>query len=118
MTGRSVPQSQRPAGKRGGFRVEFKAMGTEEDRAIYRGEERVIYINLDHPQVSAAKGVGSIEDTTFLRLTYEVAFTEYAIAISSELGKRGEYSDWSDPIYEVRETVNRLARKGARLYMI
>jgi len=118
MTGRSAPQSQRPAGKRGGFRVEFKAMGTEEDRAIYRGEERVIYINLDHPQVSAAKGVGTIEDPTFRRLTYEVAFTEYAIAISSELGKRGEYSDWSDPIYEVRETVNRLARKGARLYMI
>jgi hypothetical protein len=118
LTGRNAPQSQRPAGKRGGFRVEFKAMGGEEDRAIYRGEERVIYINLDHPQVSAAKGVGSIEDPTFRRLAYEVAFTEYAIAISSELGKRGEYSDWSDPIYEVRETVNRLARKGARLYMI
>ena len=118
LSGTSAPQSQRPAGRRGGFRVEFKAMGVEEARAIYQSEERVIYINLDHPQVSAAKGVGSIEDPTFRRLAYEVAFTEYAIAISSELGKRGEYSDWSDPIFEVRETVNRLARKGARLYMI
>lgn len=118
LTGKNAPQSQRPTGKRGGFRVEFKPMGSEEDRAIYRGEERVIYINLDHPQLSAAKGAGSVEDPIFRRLAYEVAFTEYAIAISSELGKRGEYSDWSDPIYEVRETVNRLARKGARLYIM
>jgi hypothetical protein len=118
LTGKIAPQSQRPTGKRGGFRVEFKAMGNEEDRAIYRGEERTIYINTDHPQLLAAKGTASIEDPTFRRLAYEVAFTEYAIAISSELGKRGEYSDWSDPIYEVRQTVNRLARKGARLYII
>lgn len=116
LTGKNAPQSQRPVGKRGGFRVEFKAMGSEEDRAIYQSEERTIYINTDHPQLSAAKGAGSITDLTFRRLAYEVAFTEYAIAISSELGKRGEYSDWTDPIYEVRETVNRLARKGARLY--
>jgi hypothetical protein len=50
------------------------------------------------------------------RLAYEVAFTEYAIAISSELGNRGEYSEWSDAIFDVRDAVNRLARKGARLY--
>jgi hypothetical protein len=118
LTGRNAPQSQRPIGKRGGFRVEFKAMGSEEDRAIYQGTERTIYINTDHPQLLAAKGAGNIGDPTFRRLAYEVAFTEYAIAISSELGKRGEYSDWSDPIYEVRETVNRLARRGARLYII
>jgi len=118
LTGKNAPQSQRSIGKRGGFRVEFKAMGSEEDRAIYQAEERTIYINTDHPQLSAAKGAGSITDPTFRRLAYEVAFTEYAIAISSELGKRGEYSDWTDPIYEVRETVNRLARKGARLYTV
>jgi len=118
LTGKSAPQSQRPASRRGGFRVEFKAMGGEEDRAIYRAEERTIYINTDHPQLLAAKGAASIEDPIFRRLAYEVAFTEYAIAISSELGRRGEYSDWSDPIYEVRETVNRLARKGARLYIV
>jgi hypothetical protein len=118
MTGKNAPQSQRPAGKRGGFGVEFKAMGSEDDRARYFRDERTICINTDHPQLLAAKGAGSIEDPTFRRLAYEVAFTEYAIAISSELGERGEYSDWSDPIFEVRATVNRLARKGARLYTI
>jgi hypothetical protein len=92
-------------------------MGQDEHRAIYQADERTIYINLEHPQLTAARGNGSTEDPTFRRLAYEVAFTEYAIALSSELGKRGEYSDWMDPIYEVRDTVNRLARKGARLYI-
>jgi hypothetical protein len=118
LTGKNAPQSQRPASKRGGFLVEFKAMGSEDDRARYYRDERTICINTDHPQLLAAKGGGSIEDPTFRRLAYEVAFTEYAIAISSELGERGEYSDWGDPIFDIRDTVNRLARKGARLYII
>lgn len=54
----------------------------------------------------------------FRKLAYEVAFTEYAIALSSELAQRGEYLDPSDPIYEIRETVNRLARRGASLYSV
>ncbi len=118
LTGKNAPRSQRPSSKRGGFGVEFNAMGSEEERARYSPDDRIIYINTDHPQLLAAKGAASIEDPTFRRLAYEVAFTEYAIAISSELGKRGEYSDWSDPLFDVRETVNRLARKGARLYRI
>ena len=114
--GQRIPRSNRQASSRGGFRVEFKAMGVEEYRAVYVPAERTIYINLDHPQLLAAQENGNREDPTFRRLAYEVAFTEYAIAITSELGNRGEYSDWSDPIYDVRETVNRLARKGSHLY--
>ena len=60
-------------------------MGLEADRAMYREDERKIYINLDHPQLVSAKGSSSTEDPTFRRLAYEVAFTEYAIAISYEL---------------------------------
>jgi hypothetical protein len=116
LRGNKAPQAERQTSKRGGFSVEFKAMGAEDDRAKYVGEERKIYINVDHPQLSAAKGSGSVEDLAFRRLAYEVAFTEYAIAISYELGRRGEYAEWSDPLYDVRHTVNRLARRGARLY--
>jgi hypothetical protein len=101
---------------RGGFNVEFQAMGADERRASYSPDERTIYINLEHPQLVAARGTASIEDPMFRRLAYEVAFTEYAIALSSELAQRGEYLDPSDPIYEIRETVNRLARRGASLY--
>jgi hypothetical protein len=114
--GRAANTGAKPRHKRGGFGVEFQAMGKEERRATYAPDERTIYINLEHPQIVAARGSGDTEQPTFRRLAYEVAFTEYAIALSSELAQRGEYLDPSDPIYEIRETVNRLARRGAALY--
>ncbi len=101
---------------RGGFRVEFKSMGTDESRALYVSEDRTIYINIDHPQLIAAKGTDSVENTFFQKLAYEIAFSEYAIALSAELNKNGEYIDPSDPIVSIRETINRIARKAAHLY--
>lgn len=102
---------------KGGFNVEFKQMGTDYlYRAQYVSDERTIYINLDHPQLSAAKGRRPIEDPIFKRLSYEIAFSEYSIALASELEKRGEYIDTSDPIVDIRETLNRVARKAAPLY--
>ena len=101
---------------RGGFQVKFDYMGLDEYRAKYVSEERAIYINLDHPQLSAAKGASSIDDPTFKRLAYEVSFAEYAVALASELAARDEYLDPSDSIVDIRETINRVARKGASLY--
>jgi hypothetical protein len=109
--------SQQLRSSRGGFRVEFKPMGIEERRAAYITQERTIYINLDHPQVVAARGGASIDDVSFRRLIYEIAFTEYAIALASELARHGEYIEPTDPIFEIRETINRLARKAAPLYL-
>jgi hypothetical protein len=114
--GQNAPaRAQRPK-PHGGFNVEFQGMGADERRATYSQDERTIYINLEHPQLVAARGIAGIDEAAFRRLAYEVAFTEYAIALSSELAQRGEYLDPSDPIYEIRETVNRLARRGASLY--
>ena len=73
-------------------------MGTESYRAQYVSDERTIYINLDHPQLVAALGIGLIEDPTFRRLAYEVGFSEYAVALASELASRDEYLDPSDPV--------------------
>jgi len=101
---------------RGGFNVEFKAMGSEESRALYANEERTIYINIDHPQLVAAKGNNSVEDPLFQRLAYEVAFSEYAIALAHELDARDEYIDPTDPIIAIRETINRIARKAASFF--
>lgn len=100
----------------GGFRVQFKPMGAESDRALYERDDRTIYINLEHPQLVAAIGSGNIDDPVFRRLAYEVAFSEYAIALASELESRGHYIDPSDPIVDIRLTLNRLARKAALLY--
>ena len=91
-------------------------MGAEFPRALYAREDRTIYVNLEHPQLVAALGVGDIDDPVFRRLAYEVAFSEYAIALASELEGRGHYIDPSEPIFDIRETLNRLARKAALLY--
>jgi hypothetical protein len=101
---------------RGGFAVKFAHMGPDECRAKYQRDERTIYVNLDHPQLVAARALGSTEEPTFRRLSYEVAFAEYAIALSTELAARDEYLDPSDAIVDIRDTLNRVARKGAALY--
>lgn len=102
----------------GGFRVQFKPMGTESHRALYERDDRTIYINLEHPQLVAAMGMSNIDDPVFRRLAYEVAFSEYAIALASELEGRGHYIDPSDPIVDIRLTLNRVARKAAPMYAV
>lgn len=91
-------------------------MGAESHRAHYARDDRTIYVNLDHPQLVAAKGASSVEEPVFRRLAYEVAFSEYAIALASELAARDEYIDPSDPIVDIRETLNRVARRAVALY--
>lgn len=101
---------------RGGFTIEFDNQGSESARATYQAEKRTIYVNLDHPQIAAARRGRTPDDPVFRRLAYEVAFSEYAIAVASELDNRGEYIDASDPIVDIRETINRVARAAASLY--
>jgi hypothetical protein len=110
----SVARASRP---RGGFSVKFDHMGAESQRAKYMADERTIYLNLDHPQLDAARGTNPVDDPNFRRLAYEVAFTEYAIALATELAQlEGYFYELTDPIVEIGDTLNRLARKGAFLY--
>ena len=102
--------------QRGGFNIEFEDQGVESARATYQSEKRTIFINLEHPQIAAARQGRGVEDAVFRRLAYEVAFSEYAVALASELENRGEYLDPSDPIVDIRETLNRVARQAAALY--
>jgi hypothetical protein len=106
-------KNRRPSG---GFKVDFKNLGDREYRASYFKDEHTIYINLDHPQVAAAKKHDNIEDPTFRRLTYEIAFSEYAIALASLLDNNNQFLDPSDSIFEIRNTLNRVTRKAAQLY--
>jgi hypothetical protein len=103
---------------RGGFKVVFKDMGAEAYRAAYINLDRTIYINLEHPQLVAARRGGPVENPLFQRLAYEVAFCEYAVALAAELNENEEYTDTSDPIVDIRETINRIARRAAPLYLI
>ena len=110
------PSSPNTKRKRGGFSVDFLEMGEENARAKYDDTTRTIFINLDHPQISTAKGKSGIEDPVFRRMAYEVAFSEYAIGLAADLNNTGWYLDPGESIFAIRETLNRLARSAASLY--
>lgn len=101
----------------GGFGVQYEHMGKDADRSKYLRAERCILINLDHPQLETARGGGTVESPAFRRLAVEVAFSEYALALAFELAQQeGYFHELTDPIDAIRETLNRIAVAGARLY--
>jgi Histidine kinase-, DNA gyrase B-, and HSP90-like ATPase len=101
---------------RGGLRVEYKQLGGDADRSVYDEAGKVILINLDHPMVAAALGIGGVEDIVFRRLSYEIAFGQYALAVSQEFLKRDPDLTADDVLYEVRDTLRRITRRAASLY--
>jgi hypothetical protein len=101
---------------RGGFRVEYKALGADADRSVYDPITLTIFINLEHPVVAAALGDGHVEDTTFRRLSYEIAFSEYAMGLGYELSQQDPNMPPDDLLYEVRSTLNRISTAAVALY--
>lgn len=106
-------QKRRP---RGGFHVDYRNLGKAEERSRYDSPTLTILINLEHPVVAAALGDGRTEDPTFRRLSYEIAFSEYAMALGYEMLKQDPNISADDLLYEVRSTLNRVAASAAALY--
>ena len=100
----------------GGFSVEYKHLGKSEGRSLYDPSTLTILINLDHPLVSTALGDGHVEDTTFRRLSYEIAFSEYAMGLGYEISKQDPNIPADDLLYEVRSTLNRISTAAVALY--
>ena len=101
---------------RGGFGVSYKHIGRDEHRAVYDPTSLMIWINLDHPVLSAVLKDSTVEDITFRRLSYEIAFSEYSTALGYEMLKQDQNIPADDILFEVRATLNRVARSAASLY--
>ena len=101
---------------RGGFSVEYRDLGEEEDRSKYDPTTLTILINLDHPAVRNAVRSLGVEDANFRRMSYEIAFTEYSVALGYEMAQRDPDIPADDLLYEVRATLNRVAASAAALY--
>ena len=99
---------------RGGFNVEYRNLGEDSDRSKY--DDLRILINLDHLVVRNALRSGGVEDPSFRRLSYEIAFAEYSIALAYEMAKQDPDFPADDLIYEVRTTLNRVSVSAASLY--
>lgn len=111
--GGGTPKRTKP---RGGFKVDFRQMGREEPRSYYDSPVLTILINLDHPVLAAALERSSVEDITFRRLAYEIAFSEYAMALGYEALKDDPDLPGGDLLYDVRASLNRVSRAAAQLY--
>lgn len=94
----------------------YRSLGRDEYRSRYDEHSLSILINLDHPVVSAALSDGGIEEAGFRRLSYEIAFSEYAMALGYELLKQDPNMPADDLLYEVRSSLNRVATTAASLY--
>ena len=57
-----------------------------------------------------------IEDPTFRRLSYEIAFSEYSMGLGYEMRVKDPLIPAEDLLYEVRSTLNRVALAAAALY--
>ncbi len=110
----SSAKKNRPAG---GFNVKFDKIGVNEKRAKYDRETRTIYINLEHPrialEVKIAGGQSPVGDPNFLRMAYEIAFTEYAIVLGQELSAVQFFMDPQDALVELRQTIDDLSKRFA-----
>lgn len=94
------------------FSIEFVHETAERARSHYDRESRTIYVNLDHPQLTAARSIHpDIDSDGFRQVAYEVAFVEYALALMTEEAHRVENMDPQDILYDVRNTVNRVASR-------
>lgn len=111
--GSDAGKRQRP---KGGFRVEYRNLGAETDRSLYDPTGLMILINLDHRVVAAALKGGSAEDPTFRRLSYEIAFSEYAMGLGYEISQQDPDIPADDLLYEVRSTLNRVFSSALGLY--
>jgi hypothetical protein len=111
-TGGGSAHRSRP---RGGFRVEYRNLGAGEERSRYASATLSILINLDHAVVKAALADGKVEDPTLRRLSYEIAFSEYAMALGYEMLRQDPNMPADDLLYEVRSSLNRIAAAAAAL---
>ena len=106
-------KKRRPAG---GFKVEYKPLGQDEPRSHYDSSTLTILLNTEHPVLAAAQAGGEIEDPAFKRLSYEIAFSEYALGLGYELANDDPGFPADDLLYEVRTSLNRVSKAAAPLY--
>lgn len=101
---------------KGGFKVEYENMGEKQDRAIYTADKGVFTVNLDHPVVKCALSSLGTQDIGFIRLSHEIVFSEYALAVANMAAVDDPDIPADDVIYDARETLNRISAKSAILY--
>ena len=108
------PPPQPRRGEAVAFEIRYARQGADAPRARYDIKEGVITINRDHPQLRSAEREAGIESRTYRMLSFDVAFTEYALVVADTLSRRAvTYKQTIDPNELVQQIIDRLGRKAA-----
>ena len=112
---RHPPATTRPP--RGGpveFEIRYTREGVKAARAHYDAVEGIITLNRDHPQLRTAEREAGIGSNTYKMLCFDIAFTEYALAVTAQLAKQAAaYHKELDTNELVQRILDRLGRKAA-----
>ena len=101
---------------RGGFQVGYEHLGSDEGRSFFDESSLRILINLDNSVIVTALSHSDVEDPSFRRLSYEIAFSEYAIALGRIAVRLDPDLPSDDLLYEIRSSLNRVASAAQALY--
>jgi hypothetical protein len=96
------------------FQIRYVRTGAASARASYDPETGLISLNRDHPQLRTAEREAGLESNTYRMLCFDIAFTEYALAVAEQLGRQAvHYRVTLDSNQLVQQILDRLGRRAA-----
>jgi hypothetical protein len=111
---REAAPARPPRGLPVEFAIRYVRDGAKAARAAYDPVEGLITLNRDHPQLRTAEREAGIESSTYKMLCYDIAFTEYALAVADNLARQAAaYHQELDTSELVQKILDRLGRRAA-----
>ena len=111
---RAEAVSRPPHGGPVEFTILYARQGAREPRARYDAEQGIITLNRDHPQLRTAEREAGLQSITYRMLCFDIAFTEYALAVSDTLSRQAaRYKKELDANALVQSILDRLGRRAA-----
>jgi hypothetical protein len=103
-----------PPGGLVAFEIRYVRLGAQAARAAYDRQQGVISLNRDHPQLRTAEREAGLGSNTYRMLSFDIAFTEYALAVVDDLARQAAaFHQPLDGSALVQQILDRLGRKAA-----
>ena len=92
------------------FLVEYRKNDADNPRAKFDRDNNIVYINLDHPYIAEIRKESKDNDLLFKKITYDIAFTEYAFGLSYLLLEKKWFKENTDEyLAEALKIINDLS---------
>jgi len=93
------------------FKVQFANHGEKGERAKFVEDQMTVFINIDHPYLKdISQKKSDVGEDFYQKFAFEIAFQEYAMALSRSLYAKKFYGDDTERyLQETREIMNKLS---------